>query len=421
MESKMMKQVWLIVLWSMSFWVPAGALAQAQVADEKQPSLLGTVTGGKLLLNLRPRYERVEQDGKAFDANALTLRSLLGWQTGSFHGFSVTAQMIDVGRAHDHYEDGKNGNTQYPRVADADNTDINQLFLDYTGLPFTRLRLGRQSIKLDNVRMVGNVEFRQVMQVFNGFSVENKSLPKTTVFAAHLERLKNIFGDQKQVKIELLNAAYQWSPGNNLIGYGHFHEQKTTASATGFADSSNRILGLRADGAYPLNETFKLLYTAEYAKQNDYADGDARINAEYIRAGIGAGWAKYYLRIDHELLSSNNGAYGFQTPLGTNHLFQGWADLFLTTPAQGMRDTFVSAGATLGKAKLLTEYHDFKSDVGGIHFGTELDFGVTYPLAKGLHGRFEYARFREDDVLAPAAARKRDTDKLWVTLTYNFE
>ena len=413
----MMKRVWLaMLLFSMPFW--SGAIA---AEEEKEASVLDAITGGKLLLNVRPRYEHVEQDGRQYDANALTVRSLIGWQTGVYKKFSATAQIIDVGRANDNYNDTKNGRTQFPVVADPDNTDINLAFIDYTGLPDTRFRLGKQSIKLDNVRFVGNVEFRQIMQVFTGLTVENKSLPKTTLFAAHLERLKNIVGDQKEVNIEMLNGAYQWSPGNNLIGYGYFHDQPVTASATGFADSSNQILGARADGAYPLNETLKLLYTAEYAKQNDYADGDSRIDADYVHVGLGFAWARFYARLDHELLSSNGGVYGFQTPLGTNHLFQGWADLLLTTPPQGIRDTFLTVGGTLGKAKWMSEYHDFKSDFGGIHYGTELDFSVTYPLAKGLNGKIEYAAFREDDILAPAAARKRDTDKIWLTLIYNFE
>lgn len=393
----------------------------AFAADGDSASLFEAATGGKLLLNLRPRYEHVEQDGRQYDANALTLRTLLGWQTGTYRGFGATAQLIDVGRANDNYNDTKNGRTQFPVVADPDNTDINQIYLDYTGLSDTRLRLGKQSIKLDNVRFVGNVEFRQIMQLFTGITVENKSLPGTTLFGAHLERLKNIFGDQKEVTIELLNAAYQWSPGNNLVGYGYFHDQAVTASATGFADSSNQILGLRADGAYPLNDKLKLLYTAEYAVQSDYADGDPRIEADYIRGGAGLSWAAFFARVDYEVLSSKDGVYGFQTPLGTNHLFQGWADQFLTTPPQGIRDTYLTVGGSIMKAKWLAEYHDFESDFGSINYGQEIDFGVTYPLRKGLVGKVEYASFREDDVLTPVAARKRDTDKLWLTLIYNFE
>ena len=37
----------------------------------------------------------------------------------------------------------------------------------------------------------------------------------------------------------------------------------------------------------------------------------------------------------------------FDTPLGTNHAFQGWADLFLITPADGIRDVFGTAHVQL--------------------------------------------------------------------------
>ena len=121
------------------------------------------------------------------------------------------------------------------------------------------------------------------------------------------------------------------------------------------------------------------------------------------------------------MLGSNQGQYGFQTPLGTNHLFQGWADLFLTTPAQGIRDTYLSAGGPLFKARWSIELHDFKSDFGGIHYGREFDIGLGCPLRKGLNGKLEFADFHEDDQLTPASARKRDTQKIWLTLVYNFE
>jgi hypothetical protein len=163
----------------------------------------------------------------------------------------------------------------------------------------------------------------------------------------------------------------------------------------------------------------KLLYTLEYATQNDYAGGDARIDADYVHLGIGPRWGDWYLRLDHELLGSNDAQYAFQTPLGTNHLFQGWADQFLTTPRQGIKDTYLAAGGKLGQATLYAEYHSFKSDQGHIKFGKELDFSLTYPFMKQLSGKFEYAQFREDDVLA-GAARKADLTKIWVTVIYNY-
>ena len=45
----------------------------------------------------------------------------------------------------------------------------------------------------------------------------------------------------------------------------------------------------------------------------------------------------------------------FQTLLATLHKFQGWADKFLTTPPNGIRDLYGSAGYTLKKAVGLKE------------------------------------------------------------------
>ena len=384
-------------------------------------SLVEAVRSGKPILNLRPRYEFVDQDGRPEEANAYTLRTLAGWKTGAWKGLSGTMELIDVGRLNDEYNDGQNGKTQYPVVADPDNTDVNQLYLDWAGLRATNIRAGRQSIKLDNVRFVGNVEFRQVMQVFNGVTAENTSLRNTRLYAGYLGRVKTVDTRQHDTDTVLLNARYALSPSETLVGYGYFQDQPDAIAAAGFSgpaptDTSNQIVGLRADGAHPFGDKWKLLYTVEYAKQNDYAGGDARIDAHYQRLGVGGQFGSYSLRVDQELLSSNNGLYAFQTPLGTNHLFQGWADQFLTTPRQGMRDTFLSASAKIEKAQLLADYHDFKSDFGSIDFGNEFDIGVTYPLMQKLTGKLEYADYKAGD----STSGKVDTRKFWLTLVFNY-
>jgi hypothetical protein len=396
----------------------------AQAAEEKKEAATPweAITDGKLLLNLRPRYEYVDQATKVENAKAFTLRTLIGWETKPYYGVGITVQGINVAHLTDDFNDDptKAAGSPHPLVADPDDSDFNQVYLDYTGLPNTRFRLGKQSIKLDNVRFIGNVEFRQVMQVFNGLSVENTSIPNTELYVAHLERVKSIFALQRQAKIEILHGAYKFTPNDALIGYAYFQDDpKLAGAAANVKDLSNRIIGIRADGGHPFGEKFKLLYTAEYAKQNDYADGDDKIDANYLRVGIGPKWGDWFIRVDYEKLSSNNGDYAFQTPLGTNHLFQGWADQFLTTPKQGMKDAFVTAGGKIGKAALLTEYHRFKSDTGGINFGDELDFSVAYQFTKQLSGKIEYANFNEKDIQA-GGARKADLTKTWVTLLFNF-
>lgn len=405
--------------------VPILLSAPARAADTPAEgtaaqSPIEAIAAGTPIFSLRPRWENVDQSGRPEEANAYTMRTLAGWKTGTWNGFAAVAELIDVGRLNNNYNDGQNGKIRYPVVADPDNTDINQLYLDWTGLADTRVRAGRQSIKLDNVRFVGNVEFRQVMQVFNGVTVENSSLRNTRILAGYLGRLKTVDTRQHDTDTLLLNARYALSQSESLVGYGYFQDQWDAFSRIAFSgaaatDTSNSILGLRADGSRPLGEVWKLLYTAEYAIQQDYAGGDPRIDARYTRLGVGGLWKTYSLRIDHEILSSNDGEYAFQTPLGTNHLFQGWADQFLTTPRQGIRDTFLSGGAKLGKAQFLAEYHMIESDFGDLDFGDEFDFSVSYPLMQKLLGKIEFADYRAGDAGSPP-----DTRKFWLTLIFNY-
>jgi hypothetical protein len=422
----MKKTIALLVTTLVSLGV---AMPEALCADEPpaEAATLGeALTGGKLLLNLRPRYEYVDQENKPKDANGFTMRTLFGWRTKPWQGFSVTVEGINVGHTGNRqYNDqpSQAAASRYPTVADPAMTGINQLYLQYLGLPQTDAKAGWQSIKLDNVRFVGNVEFRQVMQVFDAVGIENKSIDHLTLYAAYFWRQRNILNQQIAMDMPVLNARYTWKPGNDLIAYAYLQDQPRTGQNTGFADNSNQIYGVRANGGYPFGEKLKLLYTAEYAKQDDYADGDARIDAHYMHVGAGPQFGDWFVRVDYELLSSNDGLYGFQTPLGTNHLFQGWADQFLTTPKQGIKDTYVAAGGKLFGVGIYTELHKFESDSGDIDFGHEFDIGLTYamPFLKGLTGKLEYADYNAGDAVpGDALANKVDVKKFWATLIYQF-
>jgi hypothetical protein len=430
-----------IALLGMTMLVGTAGMRVASGADaaaDQAQSLTEALDGGTLLLNLRPRYEHVEQDGKPNNADAFTMRTLLGWRTKPWHDFSVTAEGINVTHfgAQDYNDIPSRAGlpatsplyTPFPTVADPDMTGVNQLYAEWTGAPKTDVKVGWQSIKLDNVRFIGNVEFRQVMQVFDAVGVENKSIENLNVYAGYLWRQRTILGDQVGMQMPVLNLRYTWKPGNDLIGYGYFQDQANTGQKlfTGLGDGSNRILGVRANGAYPVGTDWKILYTAEYAKQDSYSNGDAVIDAYYYHGMIGGQWKDTFLRVHQELLSSNDGKYAFQTPLGTNHLFQGWVDKFLTTPAKGIRDTYVSGGTKVRKLQIYAEYHRFRTDFQNLDLGDEFDIGLTYPLLKGLTGQLEYGDYRGGDATAGAAAlgaspvNTKDTRKFWVTLIYQY-
>jgi hypothetical protein len=95
---------------------PAGAAGETPA---EAATLEEALTGGKLLLQLRPRWEYVAQDGKAEDANAFTMRTLLGWRTKPWHGLSVTVEGINVGHFGSRdYNDDPAAASPYPVVAD---------------------------------------------------------------------------------------------------------------------------------------------------------------------------------------------------------------------------------------------------------------------------------------------------------------
>ena len=403
-------------------------------------TLMEAITMGKPMTSFRLRYENVDQANKAEQANAWTMRSLIGWQTQPLNNFSITAQLINVTRFNDNFYDttntvfGGNTTTIYPSVVDPDYTGINQLFVDWTGIPDTKVRVGRQSVKLDNVRFIGNVEYRQIMQVFDGIAVENKSIKDLEFYAAHFEGLRRITSQYlNNGNVDIAHASWKYSPTESLTGYGYFQNMPHNGftyptTGTAFTNNSSQTFGLRADGNHKLDQDWKLLYTAEYAKQDAYQGGDSRIDAHYWRLGGGAGFGNWSARLDHELLSSNNGLYGFQTPLATGHLFQGLGDSFLTTPKEGIADTFITLNGKLLDVQLSAEYHWLNSDrdfsvLGGgtsSHYGKELDLVAGYNYDKNWSGKLEYFSFKEDAIYISTTSQKPDSNKFMATLMYTF-
>jgi len=406
-------------------------------------SISEAIISGKPMTNFRLRYEHVDQDGLT-DANGLTLRSLIGWQTAPYHEISLAAQLINVTQLQDHFNDGvpysgpiyayssHPGKETYAKIVDPDYTGVNQLYLESDAINNTRIRLGRQQVNLDNVRFIGDIGFRQVMQVYDGVSVLNKSIADTEIYVAHFESVRQINTKLRtDGALEVANVKYKFTPTESISAYGYFSSFNNLGYGKAWlgndnADQSNHTLGLRLDGAHKLNDDWKLLYTAEYARQQDYSGGDSRIDAHYYKLGAGAALGNFSLRADQELLSSNNGLYAFQTPFGTNHLFQGWVDRFLVTPKEGIRDTFITATYKTGDFAFFADYHWLNSDKNfnrtgggsGDQYGTEWNLAASYSYNKNLLTKVEYGQYSERDQYA--AGRIKDTDKLWLTLLYTF-
>ncbi|MBT3827311.1 MAG: hypothetical protein HOF49_05725 [Nitrosomonadales bacterium] len=398
-----------------------------EAAESEPINIKEAILQGKSLSSLKSRYEFVDQDGKSKNANALTVQTLLGWETKPIDGISFALQFIGVSPLIDDYNDKKNGvsnlsKVNYPVVVDPEGYNINQAFISYTHQNKHNAKVGRQAIFLDNWRFVGDVRFRQNIQVMDGITTKIYPYDGIELFLSHVENIRQVTTKNQNTRIELANLKYKISKSGSLVGYGYFVDWDDESQKI----KSDKTFGARLNGLRPASEEWDLLYTLEYADQSSYKDGSSLIDNYYYRVGFGVGQESWSLRFDQEKLSGNANGKAFQTNLGTNHLFQGWADVFLTTPNQGIIDNMIIAKAKILGATIKSEFHlidsdrNFTTDSGSQadNYGHEFDIGIYYPIKKDTKVSLEYANFSEGDTYS--TARKRDIEKIWLTLIYKF-
>ncbi len=382
---------------------------------------------GKLILDARYRYEHVDQDNTLDHANAQTLRTRVGFQTGKWYGLSGLIEADNTSRIGDaSYNNTRNGQGNYSVVADPDGSEINQALLRYD-FAQGNLVVGRQRINLDNQRFVGGVAWRQNEQTYDGLLGQLKPIDKLTLTYAYIDNINTIFGPgdnrfdnrTNPANIEghshLLNAQYVVSPALTVTAYNYLLGLDNIANVDQPAmlgNLSSKTYGTRLNGTLA-----GVSYALEYARQRDYADNPLELSSEYYLAELGYTLSGVALKGGLEVLGGDSGPgnRAFQTPLATKHAFQGWADMFLTTPADGIKDSYLSASLPLLGGTLTGMYHDYRAELGSSHYGDEYNLSYARPIpgVKGLVGLIKAARYDADDLHV-------DTDKLWLQMQYSY-
>jgi len=390
----------------------AGAAGTGFAADAASP--FDAFDGGKVSLNLRLRYEDVQQTG-LLDGDALTLRTRLGFTTAPWQGWTAMLEAVNIAAADgDSYSQaGINpGGVGRAVVADPVMTEINQAWLAFTTGP-TTATLGRQRLVLDNARFVGDVGWRQNMQTFDAFVVQDKSLEKTTFTYAYLQQINRVFGpDHPQGKwasdSHLLNASYAGLPGGVLTGYAYLLDFSNSPA------NSCATYGVSFAGTTKLTADLSFTYRAEAATQSDYGASPLSYRTPYTLLEAGLALKSASLTLGDEVLGSDHNV-GFKTPLATLHAFNGWADLFLTTPTAGLHDTYAKGTASLpGACSLLVFYHQFDTDVGGIDLGHESDVQLSRKFGQAVTALVKFADFRRHSPAYP------NVQKIWAQVEYAY-
>jgi hypothetical protein len=211
------------------------------------------------------------------------------------------------------------------------------------------------------------------------------------------------------------NLSYKHKIGT-LTGFAYLVDQDE-AAVSAFRMSS-KSFGARIAGAAPLSKAAKLTYALSYAKQSDYHNNPNNYSADYWLAELGGEAKGWKLMGGYEVLGASTGAAltSFQTPLATLHKFNGWADKFLVTPPNGLRDAYALVGYTKPKfagfdsVGLSATYHDYRSDRLSLNYGDEWGAQLVAKLKKYTF-TLKYADYN-------AKAFATDTKKFWASVEW---
>lgn len=405
-SSSTLKKLSAVVV-TLTMLAALSGLAVAQPAG----TLSDALGAGKLSLDMRYRMEMVSEDGLTEDATASTARIRLSYLTESFQEFSGFMEFEAVTAMGDeNYNNTANANVNYPIVADREDAELNQAYISYSGIENANIMLGRQRLVLDNGRFIGNVGWRQNEQTFDAGAIRIEASDDVSMFYAHVENVNTVFGEHHptpaladiDVAAELINVSINTEPGK-LTGYMYMLE---------FADaltSSHQNLGVRFAGERVMGPLASALYSIEWAKQSSYKDGLSSIDATYYHLNAGAELQTTTIMAGLEKLGGD-GTWSFITPLATLHDFNGWADMFLSTPINGLKDTYLSVGGSFTGTRWTASYHDYSSDAGSAHYGSELGFQVNHTFTEAYTIQFKYSSYSADTF-------GTDTRKIWTSMT----
>lgn len=405
--------------------LPAGV---SPAADLKTPILESTsqeaeeARWGKILFNSRLRYEFAEQQGLE-DSHALTLRTRLGYETPSLGGFTLLAELENVFILGDEegYNQGGLNNPEKTVIADPESgLELNRLQLAWTA-DFAEIIVGRQRIALDDERFIGDVGWRQNQQTFDAATAEFSPVEELTLYYGYLHQVLRPLGQDHpdgswNSDSHVIRAVYEPSKALSLVGFAYLLRLEDAPALSGDTygfRASGKTPVADLQGAKPLNFTYA--FSAALQTDNrETPEEEGGFLAEYLRADVGLAQGAWSVTGTYERLGSDDD-HAFQTPLATLHKFNGWADAFLITPANGLQDFMLNAGYEIaGKAPVTLQAHRYLSAEGGDDLGWEVGASVGYKFTRNITGLIKYAHYEEG---SEAIATR---DKFWAQVEVVF-
>jgi hypothetical protein len=271
------------------------------------------------------------------------------------------------------------------------------------------------------------------MQTFDAASIGSEPLKSFDIFYSYVWDVHRVYGNVEGLPpantdfdshSHLINLSWSGWKYGRFVGYAYLLDLYNSA---GNANSCATYGGYFAGGA-PIGSEVLVDYHAEFAWQTQYANSPLEYGADYYNLEAGARVKALALGAGYEDLGSsvNSGAGGgrasFRTPLATFHPFNGWADVFLTTPTDGLRDLYAYFQVDLpAQIPLRFVFHQFNADYGGGNYGQEYDVVASKKFGRNWTVLAEYADYEGQDAPIPSLpAPNVHIQKVWAQVEFNY-
>lgn len=416
--------------------LPAGAAQAAPAAPQfGDPVPLAAGLTLDPMLDARLRWEDVDATSKSADAVTMRLRAGFELKEASSH-LALLAEAngtLAMGMHYSGYPYANPGGQQYrpamATIADPQSVGLNRLQIAYQ-TKVLGLTVGRQRINLDDQRFVGSVGWRQNEQTFDAVR-GTVNYGSVMLDATYADRQHSIYGSDGGLRTRydgqfvFLNGGLKHRLGT-AKGFAYLLDYDKTAfinaTARGQLDSS-QTYGFRVVGApVRLARGVSASVTGSYATQSNYGNNARHYSAQYYTYEGALNLGDHTLTGGFERLGSDRyaagGAWAFQTPMATLHRFNGTADLFLATPANGLADTWAGLAGKFPRVAALpglaygVSYHWYGSAIHAQKYGNEVDAQIGFKTRK-VTWLVKYAGYQ-------AKGFGADTQKIWLQAEYAF-
>lgn len=369
------------------------------------------------------------------EASTLKLRLSADWQASdNWRGY---AQYDFVQAFNQHNYNSVTVRRASSPIPDPEGNELNQFFVHYISDDDWQAMLGRQSISFNNERHVGTIEFWQNDQTFDAIRLDYSDNIQWSASYVYVDKAHTILGDDARARLSeqdirfannpvrpatelgnqhhnshLFNLSYQFSQQTELSVYSYLLDNQSVRVF------SSDTYGARLESEFK-PQKIKYGYTLEYARQSNSGDNPWLFSTDYLLLEASAQFKSHQITLSHEKLGQDNG-FGFATSLGTNHKFQGWADVFTSYLARGgLKDTYITYRGRNGKLRWRVVAHQFDSVVGSVTAGHELDLELAYRYSRKWEFKFIGAKYFTDQGFSTLPPSQFDLTTWMLSAAYN--